>query len=115
MSAEKIGPNIFCGCCVCQGKHCLAYHPGHDHRATTRDVLDVYPSKEEQREVVRLTVNFQCEAHTRAAALAQLRELADEIEQAGIPNKERVRCTMRHCGPVRWEVTGEGAQRVTNE
>lgn len=20
-----------CGCCVCQGQHCLVHHPGHSH------------------------------------------------------------------------------------
>lgn len=26
------GPMGPCSCCECQGKKCLMYHPGHDHR-----------------------------------------------------------------------------------
>lgn len=28
-----------CGCCECQGKKCLMYHPGHDHRINSYETL----------------------------------------------------------------------------
>lgn len=29
---DAVMPNLWCGCCECQGKKCLIGHPGHSHR-----------------------------------------------------------------------------------
>lgn len=36
----------YCLCCVCLGKKCIMWHPGHDHRdGEFTDLDDMYPDE----------------------------------------------------------------------